>query len=285
MMTASLIQVDLEPSHAAAGFRLSRLIGWNQAASDWAYLLALGDGVGLETADGDLVASALALPYDRFAWICMVLVAPDYRRQGLATRLMDQVVARQEAQGRVPGLDATPDGREVYRRIGFVDLYELGRYRADAVAAPALREPDVDIQPMTEADLDTIGPVDLRVFGADRMALLHHLRERVQDAALVAWRGSGVSGYVMARDGREASQIGPLVAEDDDAAMALAAAAFEAISGPVYMDVADTRQSFISWIETLGFAKQRPFFRMYRGRDTGFDDPAWLYAIAGPELA
>ena len=98
---AELRQVDLTPAHAETGLALSTRIGWNQALPDWAYMLAAGDGVGLLTSNGTLVASAMSLPYGRFAWICMVLVDPDYRRRGLATKLMDVVVSRQEAAGLV----------------------------------------------------------------------------------------------------------------------------------------------------------------------------------------
>lgn len=283
-MGDALLQVDLTPAHGAAGLSLSTEIGWNQAAGDWDYMLTHGAGVGLETEEGRLVATAMALPYGRFAWICMVLVAPDHRRRGLATRLMDEVVARQEAAGLVPGLDATPDGREVYRKIGFVDLYQLARYRAEAVALPEPAGAGVEVRPLKDADLAAVAPHDLKLFGADRMALLRHLRDRVPAAAHGAWRGGDLAGYVLARDGREATQVGPLAAADDDAATALAAAALAAAHGPVYMDVADARPAFVGRLEGLGFARQRPFYRMYRGRETGFDDPAWLYAMAGPEL-
>ena len=286
MAVDGLTQVDLAPEHASEGFRLSSLIGWNQAQGDWDYVLAHGDGIGRMTPDGNLAATAMALPYDRFAWVCLVLVAPDYRRRGLATRLMNAVIERQEAAGRVPGLDATPDGREVYRQIGFQDIYRLGRYRADAVlpAADPLAG-DLAIRPLTEADLKTVAPVDLRLFGADRMPLLRHLVGRVPVAGLGAWWGDELAGYILARDGREATQVGPLAAADDAVAQALAAAALATVQGPVYMDVADARPGFIGWLEARGFALQRPFIRMYRGQNTGFDDPAWLYAIAGPELA
>jgi GNAT superfamily N-acetyltransferase len=280
-----LTQVDLTPVHAAAGFQLSSLIGWNQAAGDWDYVLAHGDGVGLLTPDGDLAATAMALPYDRFAWICMVLVRPEYRRRGLATTLMNAVIERQEKAGRVPGLDATPDGREVYRRIGFQDSCQLGRFRAEQVLAIPTNSSDMDIRPLTGADLERIASVDRQLFGADRLPLLHHLKDRVPTAGLGAWRQGELAGYVLARDGREATQVGPLAASDDTVAEALAAAAFGCVKGPVYIDAADDRSAFKVWLEGRGFALQRPYFRMYRGQDTGFDDPAWLYAIAGPELA
>jgi len=278
-------QIDLTPEHAAAGLQLSTLIGWNQALGDWNYILAHGDGVGLITPDGGLAATAMALPYGRFAWICMVLVAPDYRRRGLATELMNAVIERQEEAGRVPGLDATPDGREVYRRIGFQDIYQLGRFRAERISALPANTSDVDVRLLTDADLDRIAPVDLQLFGADRLALLHHLKDRVPAAGLGAWRQGELAGYVLARDGREATQVGPLAASDDTVAQALTSAALTSMKGPVYIDAADVRPEFRAWLEAQGFALQRPFFRMYRGLDRGLDDPSWLYAIAGPELA
>ena len=290
--TESLRQIDLSPVHAEAGFNLSSLIGWNQTAQDWRFVLARGEGVGLLDPNETLVATAMALPYGRFAWICLVLVAPDYRRQGIATRLMDEVVTRQEVAGRVPGLDATPDGRTVYRRIGFRDIYRLGRYRADTVAAapeapdvlPGLLRDELRVRPLAAADLARIVAVDRRLFGADRLELLFHLRRRRPDGAFAAWREGRLAGYVLARNGREATQVGPLAAADDAVAQSLAAAALDAVTGPVYIDAADARTDFVGWLEAAGFALQRPYIRMARGRAAGFGDPAWLYAIAGPEL-
>lgn len=291
--TEALRQIDLSPVHAEAGFDLSALIGWNQTADDWRFVLARGDGVGLLDPGGTLIATALALPYGRFAWICLVLVAPDWRRQGLATRLMGEVVRRQETAGRVPGLDATPDGREVYRPIGFRDVYRLGRYRAETVAGawpdapdvlPGLLRDELRVRPLAAGDLAGIMAVDRRLFGADRLDLLFHLRRRRPGAAFGAWREGRPAGYVLARDGREATQLGPLAAADDTVAQSLAATALGAVTGPVCIDVAEARAGFIEWLEAAGFVIQRPFIRMVRGREAGFDDPGWLYAIAGPEL-
>ena len=91
-------------------------------------------------------------------------------------------------------------------------------------------------------------------------------------------------GLDATRHGSEATRLGPLAATDDAVAQALAAAAFGAVIGPVYIDVADVRGDFVRWLESCGFVLQLPYIRMVRGRDAGFDDPSLLYAIAGPEL-
>lgn len=276
---------DLGPGDAERGFALSREIGWNQSLADWRYMLENGDGVGRSDDAGKLVASALALPYGRFAWICMVLVADSHRRRGLATELMGAVIERQTAAGRVPGLDATPAGREVYRKIGFRDQYDIGRYRAEAVAVPPAATPEgIALRRLTEADAGALAAADLPIFGGDRRALLQHLVARQPERAFGAWRGGDLVGYVLARDGREASQIGPLVAPDGTTARALFAAASTGLTGPCYIDALDAHDGFVDWLKTAGFAFQRPYSRMYLERDEGFDRPDAIYAIAGPEL-
>ena len=76
---SSLVRADLSIADSTRGYRLSTEIGWNQTEADWAYMLANGPGMGLSDPHGKLVASAMALPYGSFGWVCMVLVAPDWR--------------------------------------------------------------------------------------------------------------------------------------------------------------------------------------------------------------
>ena len=104
------------------------------------------------------------------------------------------------------------------------------------------------------------------MFGADRSALLARLRGRLPAAELVAERDGRIAGLLLGRDGRSASQIGPLVAEDDDVAQALLARALAAIDGPVYIDLADAKTALRAWLAACGFAAQRPLTRMLLGR-------------------
>lgn len=85
----ALREVALSPAHLSAALALSAEAGWNQTGDDWRLMIRHGRAIGLEAPGGRLVASALALPYGgRFAWISMVLVTADWRRKGLASRLM-----------------------------------------------------------------------------------------------------------------------------------------------------------------------------------------------------
>src|SRR6202790_5152779 len=82
--------VRLGPDDARAGLALSAEAHWNQNEADWRFFLTNGTVFGVRDHDGHLVASAALLPHTSGnAWISMVLVTADWRRRGLATRLMD----------------------------------------------------------------------------------------------------------------------------------------------------------------------------------------------------
>jgi hypothetical protein len=91
-------------------------------------------------------------------------------------------------------------------------------------------------------------------------------------------------GFLLARPGRLATQIGPIVAANDDAAAALLDAALGRISGPVFLDVIDGRPLVTRRLRQRGFIVQRPFLRMSLKRRLPFGDPARLFAVAGPEF-
>lgn len=283
---SSLSLRTLSPSDAGRGFLLSTEIGWNQVQADWAYMLENGTGVGLTDPAGKLVASAMALPYGEFGWVCMVLVAPDWRRNGIATDLMNRVIEGLEAKGIVPGLDATPAGREVYRYLGFVDIYGIQRLIAEAPSLDAAAPPGTEMRGLAAGDIAALAAYDAPVFGAGRVALLRHLAERQPARATVALRGDTLCGYALAREGRTWTQIGPVHADDEDTAKALIAAAARGGDGPqnLLIDALDAHPALQAWLTAGGFAFQRPYIRMIRGRSEAFDDQNRVFALAGPEL-
>ena len=105
-------------------------------------MLALGRGWGISLDDGTLVASTLVLPYGGFAWISMVLVMPEHRRKGHASRLLRIALDDLRASRLKPILDATPAGREVYRPGRLPRPLDFQALRAArAAAAPSTARP------------------------------------------------------------------------------------------------------------------------------------------------
>ena len=220
----------------------------------------------------------------------MVLVAGPYRRRGLATMLMRRATQDLAAAGRVPVLDATPDGHPVYRAIGYQDWWGFHRLRreqqgarqsaGDRLAAPA----GVIIRPVREDDWAALCAFDAAAFGAPRTAVLAGLRGRLPQAEVIAQSGDRIVGFSLGRDGRMIPHIGPLVAESDAIACAMVAHAIERIDAPLFIDLADAKSHVLAFLQARGFVPVRPFTRMAHGHATRFDDPERTFAVIGPEF-
>jgi GNAT superfamily N-acetyltransferase len=280
------IKASLTPSELDDVSALVREARWNQLAADWRIFLALGRLYAIPTGEGRIVATTATLAYGgRFAWISMVLVAGEYRRRGFATRLMQQAMRDLAATKLVPVLDATPDGREVYRRLGFKDSWGFQRLiRRERQSASAPAPAGVTVRPITDADWQAVCTYDAAAFGAERSAVLAGLRGRLPAADLIAMHADEIVGFLLGRDGRLAAHIGPLIADDDVIARALAVRALDAIDGPLFIDLADSKTELRRFLDAHGFAAVRPFTRMLYSASARFDDAVRSFAVVGPEF-
>ncbi len=271
-----LLRTPTEADLPRAG-ALSALVGWNQVEADWRIFFDAGEVRVLDDGSPDcLAASAAVLPFGPgLAWISMVLVRPDRRRAGLATQLMRWAVER---LGSTPciALDATPAGREVYRRLGFRDVLGFTRWR---LPAPP-EAPAIALRPIDAADWHALLTQDLAAFGAPRAALLRGFAQRLPQAAFIAADGTG---FVLGRDGLRAPQIGPVVARDQATALALIAAAQRALGQPAVLDLADDAAGVAAAFRAAGAEPLRPFTRMTRGAPLPGASRD-LVAMAGPEF-
>lgn len=309
---ASIEIARLAVADLAEAVALSASASWNQNEADWRLMLTLGRAWGIRAADAAgierLAASVATLPYgSEFAWVSMVLVLPEFRGRGYATQLLAHALDELAWRGIAAILDATPAGRPIYLPLGFVDCWGFSRYRREApagtrsgsagtaaarpVPAAASSSPGVTetsesaaVRPLRDADWPAILRIDRPAFGADREALLRSLAARLPRAAHAAEHNGRITGFVFGRDGREASQLGPLLAPDTATARALLEAALSTIDGPVYLDLADRHSDLLPWLQSRGFAFQRPFTRMTRGLRKAPGDPTPVVLVAGPEL-
>lgn len=281
-----MFQSSFTTEDIASAQRLVVEASWNQLPADWEAFLALGKVLKVCSTDGGLDATAANLPYaGGFGWISMVLVARARQRQGLATALLTRCIESLRSQGLVSVLDATPAGREVYRRLGFVDGWAISRWHRGA-AAPQVSTPVASrVRPMLLHDLPAVAALDAAAFGCTRPLLLNRLYSRSEAFACLATDASGAPcGILLGRDGRNATQFGPLVAPDEETAIALIDHALARNPGPVMIDVLDRHAHVARALEVRGFTIQRPFTRMTLDRATPFGDDRLMMAIAGPEL-
>ena len=265
----------LGPQDALAGLALSDEAGWNQSEDDWMVFLSQGTVLGLRDDDARLIATAALLPYPPAAWISMVLVTASWRRQGLATKLINACLAAADAAGVTPWLDATPDGAAVYGPLGFHTALSTQRFRRQHQPSPSLL-------PVVDAAFDTrrqdLLRRDREAMDLDRANLLNAFCRR-DGSRLYAHE----SALCLVRDGRKARQIGPLFAEQPAHAVALLNGVIARENGTHIIDVIDTRHDVIAGLMASGFVFERPFRRMrFRNPATGGIQTA--IAIAGPEF-
>jgi GNAT superfamily N-acetyltransferase len=271
--TEQISIVELNADDAPAGLVLSTEARWNQNEADWRFFLAHGNVFGVRDGDGCLVASSALLPYaPGNAWISMVLVTANWRRRGLATRLVDACLNAATRLGLTTWLDATPDGAAVYGRLGFEPASELRRLRlGNAVPKQA-----GTLQPLSTGDFEEFISRDCRGIGFDRRTLLTEISGRPGSQLL-----SSGGATALVRDGRTARYIGPLFADRPDRALALVREIARSKAGPLLIDAVSTQNDFLTGLTGSGWTVERPFLRMRFGRAT---TPTELpFAVAGPE--
>ncbi len=278
--TEPFAMIDLNAGHLAAALELSKEAGWNQVAADWLLMMKHGYAIGVETRNnGMLVGSALALPFGPdLAWISMVIVTAPCRGKGLASRLVTRCLKWLESRGTQAVLDATPEGANVYRPLGFNTVRHMTRWRHPGYSAVARNN---RLRTLEASDVPWVAALDESTFGAAREFVLADLMRR--DGA-VCLGTSGKNGFALSRAGRVATLIGPVTAPVAAAAVNLLEGALERITGPVLIDAYDDQAAFGVRLEAMGFSRQRRFERMVRGERTNFGDPARSFAAAGAEL-
>jgi GNAT superfamily N-acetyltransferase len=269
--TEPLAISKLNADDTPAGLVLSTEAHWNQNEADWRFFLSKGIVFGMRNHDGRLIATAALLPYSAGnAWISMVLVTQNFRRQGIATRLIDACLDEASKRGLTTWLDATPAGAAVYGPLGFTPTLELRRLRLAAAALGSTT-------PLAACDLDEFVIRDLRAIGFDRHDLIRELATRSGSRLI-----SNGTAMALLRDGRTARHVGPLFAEHSDDALALIGGIVASETGPLLIDAVAGRDDFVKGLTNSGWVIERPFQRMCLGRATPQAD-VLPFAVAGPE--
>lgn len=269
------------------GMRLKSQAGWNQTEADWRRFRAMQpDGCLVAELDGVAVGTTVMTAFDVVAWISMVLVEKDVRGRGVGKALMNHAMQVAEELGcSTIRLDATPLGRPLYESLGFVPRYELTRYAglAGPVGLPPLPTSHV-VRIAHSSDIPGILTLDDSATGTQRGKFLSRLFSEEPAAVRVCEHHGLIAGFLTTRRGSEAVQLGPCIAETDDAGSALLTDVLRRYAGSrVYWDVPSCHLAAAQLAKSAGLLPQRQLLRMCRGKAVN-DDVARLWASSGPEL-
>jgi GNAT superfamily N-acetyltransferase len=239
---------------------LARDRGWLPEERKWRLLFDLAAVYGVRDPGGELAGVTVLTRYGaEFAVIGMMLVATRYAGRGLGRALMDHALA--EAGDAIVFLHATPIGRPLYEKLGFVPAGAshtyLGTFRPTlpavpgALAGPRPARPEVPAaeggsRPAGPGDLMAIRRLDAQANGTDRALLVRRLPGFTEQLR-VTERPGGITGYAGAYRGAGYACIGPVIAETVDDAETLIADVADAIAGPVRIDLGDRHPQLRKW--------------------------------------
>jgi len=261
--------------------RLKDAAGWNQTAADWArFLSASPEGCFAAEYRGDVIGTSATIVYEgRFAWIGMVIVDKQYRGQGIGTALLECATRFLDSQ-RVPTmkLDATPLGKPLYEKFGFVSEYDIERWMLNRT----LEENAVKNRPIS---IEDILRIDREIFGASRSTLLRSLAQEASHLALVDQQKGKITGYSFGRLGSRADHMGPWVARDKDVAERLLNSFLLRSSRElIFVDCLRMNPCAVQLVKARGFEFSRPLTRMFRGTNQYAGQLDMLCASLGPEF-
>ncbi len=267
---------------------LRRLAGWNQSPADWlGYLAFEPDGCFVAESEDQVVGTATTIRYEsnRLGWIGMVLVHPERRRYGIGTALLRAAIDHLRAHSvRSIKLDATPMGKKVYVPLGFVDEYEVRRYEGVAGPGAAPAKVVASIEPLRTVPPDELVAFDRCSFGVARPQVLAALSDRNPGFCSVAREAGEIAGYLIAREGSEAIQLGPSAARTPAIADTLLLAFLGQVPRRrILVDVPAPNAPACARLAALGFHVQRGFTRMYLGENDRPGIAAHIYATSGAE--
>ena len=176
-------------------------------------------------------------------------------------------------------LDATPQGKPIYEKVGFVSEYEIERWMLQRPAS------GVKLRSSAAAVAVEILELDHEVFGADRGSLLQSLTAEAPDFALMKFQQGRIAGYAFGRRGSRADHLGPWVARDEGIARELLDEFLSrSVRESVFVDCVRSNPWAAPMLAERSFEFSRQLTRMFRGANAYPGRRDLVCAILGPEF-
>jgi len=249
---------------------LKNQVGWNQTPDDIRRLVEYEpEGCFIAEMNGVPVGTVSTTSYGtKVAWIGMMLVLPEYRRRGIARKLIQTSIDYlQRRNVMCIKLDATPLGQPLYEQLGFHAEWDFQRWEREGENAPTFL--------LDGALSSELVAIDELAFGADRSEWL----TRVASGCRVF---TAQSSYGMLRPGSVATYLGPVVSEDSSEVAAMVVEMLSAADGRVFWDIPTGNTLAESLAAQHGFQPVRDLLRMWSGEANVAGRPDLQFALLDP---
>ena len=259
-------QMTLSDLELAAEWAASE--GWNHGLHD-AHIFYQADPEGFFVGkiDGKPVASISAVRYGHdFGFIGYYIVAPELRDHGYGGHLI--LHASQHLAGcRSVGLDGVESQQANYARHGARYAHDNIRFEGHGPGEAIPLPPGAEMLPLAEIQFNSVLDYDRRHFPADRSDFMNAWINQPDSVALGILRSGTLAGFGVRRRSATGYRIGPLFADDREAASALLSGLRQGlgIEEPFYMDVPASNLHAMTLADNLGLKPAFHTARMYFG--------------------
>ncbi len=245
--------------------------GWNPGLND-AGIFWNNDPEAFIAAElnGKLVGGGTITSYaGEYGFMGFFIVRPEFRGRGLGNEIWyarrDRLIERLNP-GATIGMDGVFNMQSYYAKGGFAFSHRNLRYRTEV--ALGMAPDDKRIVPLALVPFEDLLAYDRTCFPAPRETFLRQwiAQPHDQSLALGFQRNGELAGYGVVRKCGEGCKIGPLFANDAEAAEALyqRLSAFAA-GGPLFLDAPENNPDAMALVERHGMEEVFGCARMYLG--------------------
>jgi hypothetical protein len=220
---------------------LAERVGWPREPEKWQLLFSSGRGYGCAGGDGRLSAMVVMPALGGASFVAMMVVDPRLRGRGVGFALLQRAMAESTPPLM---LYATPLGRALYERLGFREVDGVNKL----IGTPRATTASSALRLASQADHPAIVDQDARAIGVSRPRLIEDLLSRAQRTVV-----DRRSGFAIRWFNGDLDIVGPVVAEHEDAAIALVDGALEGCSSRARVDVAIGSPRLAAYVRSLGF--------------------------------
>ncbi|MGG3270334.1 GNAT family N-acetyltransferase [Priestia aryabhattai] len=235
---------------------LSKLEKWDYSEADLHTIFSTRDVFGHRNEKGDIVSSVAVVLYEnQSAFIGMVIVRKDYRKQGLAGQLMKHCLQILSPEVNAY-LIATKEGEHLYKKAGFKTVDYVSKYISSEYIPRAFKASGFYTRSLTRRDFKEVLKLDEAAFGDNRKLFLKSRIQQSEKAVVLQNEQNKIMGYGLAVRTPSNIVIGPVVAPHAEVAMLVIDELAKSYKEKLRIDLSSHEETLKKLVENHGFQLQ-----------------------------